>query len=282
MQTDTASAVVPGRYFWELVFDYDNSKNTGDIERKVITEKTRKVRSKEFLSNTFNIHAGFTFKNESRASLTVEGIGEGSTQAEYGYHLELADELVKTTETAEEIDEKTVVEQMYTVTGGSHLSLYELVYVMSGAYQKTGVVSTTTRKEVLVNLKFKIAKRILGLPEILDLFSKTVPKSENTREWKSIRDTIVQSGDQTQEEAFLAFLEVLSGIAPEHANRQEWADIRATCDEITEAWESDKQLLFKKLLLRFSVTAPAADNQREWDAIRSLSNEILGELKQLY
>jgi hypothetical protein len=77
-------------------------------------------------------------------------------------------------------------------------------------------------------------------------------------------------------------VETLGGITPGSSNTVEWAAIRTTCAEVLAAWDTtDKQLLFKKLLERFSVTHPGSENTVEWAAIRALSDNILAGLKEL-
>src|SRR5690349_2049868 len=99
LQQDAVSMIVPGRYFWELLFSFENTGNGPIVETRKVT-RTRTVNSRQFLSNTFKISSGFSFKNKSSISLSFEGLADGSTESEYSFHVELADELVKTSETS--------------------------------------------------------------------------------------------------------------------------------------------------------------------------------------
>lgn len=281
--SQTQTVVANGKYFWELVFNYDNSNNTGEIEHNIKIKKSKRINSKELLTTKLNIKSGFSYKNKSSISLKFEGIDNASSSVEYTYHLDIGRELSRTAETAEEIIEETEVERKYTVGAKGKLSLYRLCYITEGAITKTDIVATLPQEDVIVNLKFTATQQILGLSEILDQFRNTYPGSDNIQEWKTIRNSIIQHSDKPSEEAFRYFIETLKGITPSSDNKSEWSAIRTTCSEILADWEgTEKQLLFKKLLTRFEATIPGSDNKSEWSAIRKVSNSILKSIKQIF
>ena len=277
LKTASNSALAEGRYHWEMIFYYDNSDNTGTIvDRKKIRRK-KTVDSKHFMSNKFRAETGYSFRNKSSLSLKYDGIAEGSTEMEYNFHVDLANELVKTAETADSIEEETEREQEYTVGPGGKLALYQLCYSSDGMSHRTDTISTTPHADVMVELKFTCVKQILGLREMLEQFSHTFPNSSNRPEWNNIRNSIVEYSDRTEEEAFRNLVETLRTIKPYRDNKPEWAEIRKTCEQILHDWDvKGKQVLMHKLAYRFSITKPNRDNKPEWQAIRDLSDEIRG------
>jgi hypothetical protein len=275
-------AIIDGRYFWQLVFNYDNTDNTGDITQKYSFKRVKTVNSRELLSNKFHVNTDFTYKSEASASLKFEGLGEGSANVEYTIHLDTAYELQKTSETSTTIEEESSETREYTVGPGGKLSLYQLHYTTDGVNVEADIFATTPQPDAIVKLKFRAMSRILGLQDILYLFSHTFPERSNKNEWERISSSIVRNSSQPAETQFRLFVETLSGIVPGSSNTREWAGIRNTCEEILSWWDNtDKQLLFKKLISRFSVTVPESENQREWGKIRQLSDEILAGLKEV-
>lgn len=276
------TVIVKGKYYWELIFNYDNSENPGTIEDKSIIKKKKTINSKIFLSTKFNITTQFKFENESSFSLKFDGVGDGSNKIMYSIHIDTSYELVKSSEKSETIEEETEIERTYTVGPHGKLSLYRLCYEMNGVEIKTDIVSTNPEENVFIDLNFSCIKQILGLDIILNLFGNIFPQSSNIREWKRIRDDIIKYSNKSQEEKFKKFIEILNTIVPKKDNKGEWSDIRNTCNEILIEWENiDKQLLFKKILTRFSSIYPRKHNKGEWASIRDLSNKILNGLKQI-
>lgn len=279
----TLSVTSPGRYYWELLFSYDNSNNSGTITDKTTVTKRTRVDSKSFMSNKFNVASGFKYNNETSASVKFEGLGEGSEKSSFSYHLDLAYELVKTSETATSTDTEVKTERNYTVGANSKLNLYRLCYECEGSSIATDIVATQPQNDVRVDLKFVCQKRILGLGDILNLFSHTTPGSSNKVEWENIRNDIVKNSDKDALTQFKAFVANLKTITPGSDNKVEWAAIRQTCQEIQDAWDTtDKQRLFIKLLNRFSATNPGHDNRDEWQRIRDLSNNIISNTSQVF
>lgn len=126
------------------------------------------------------------------------------------------------------------------------------------------------------------AINILGLREIIDQFLNTSPRESNKEEWKKIRENIIKYSTKPDVEVFRSFVDELSKIEPLH-NKDEWNGIRKTCWEIKDEWEeTNKQLLFNKLLTRFESTIPSIHNKEEWDVIRKLSKSILHGVKQTF
>lgn len=284
MNAETKDVKVKGRYYWELLFSYDNSANKNtEITKTIkwITSKT--VNSKEFLSNKFNINAGFSYKNESSATLKFEGEGEGSEKTEFSLHVDSAYELIKTNETNKDVSKTEEQESNFKIGAGDKLAVYRLCYESDGVQQKTFTTATEKRNDTVVYLNFRCGKHICGLGNILNQFAHTDPYWSNREEWGRIRDSIVGSSHLTESAAFHQFVQTLSEITPQNENRDEWAAIRGTCREILNDWDStDKQLLLKKLVLRFSTTKPWVTNKAEWGEIRRVSEDILGNLKELW
>jgi hypothetical protein len=56
MLTQSVQTTARGRYFWELIFSYDNRDNeTSEITRTIRKETDRQVNSRIFMSEKFNL-----------------------------------------------------------------------------------------------------------------------------------------------------------------------------------------------------------------------------------
>lgn len=274
---------VQGKYYWELLFNYDNSDNpAGQITETTKIRRKKTVNSRLFLSNKLNINSGFRYKNTSSVSLRFDGV-TGNSNSDFELHLDLANELVKTSEKAEILEEESEIERTFVIGPGGKLSLYRLCYDSDGVSLKTDTVSTEPTDDVFVELKFTCKWRILGLEEVLSLFRTTVPGSSNTLEWSIIRDHIVQDTDKPSEIRFHNFIKILNTIKPGSDNIAEWNAIRSTCSQLLNDWDATpKQLLLKKLLVRFQGIEPGSDNIAEWARIRALSRDIVKELTEVF
>ncbi|MGD1699350.1 hypothetical protein [Dapis sp. BLCC M229] len=273
-----------GRYYWELLFDIDNSNNNGIIDRTTEIKTVEKINTKDFYSQTLNVKAVFDFKNESSISLKLEEVGQVGKKMEFSIHLEAGMELTKTTENFQEkITEKTEIRK-FSVGPKSKLTMYRLCYVASGIIVKSDIVASNPKdiEDIHVNLTYSLATRLLGLPEMVDLLLEIRPGVDNIEEWKTIREELIRSTGASQDEIFRNLVTTCSKIEPDRDNRSEWENIRTTCSEILSAWDkTETQLLFNKLLTRFSTTHPLEDNRDEWKRIREMSKSILDGMKQV-
>ncbi|MEO0425469.1 MAG: hypothetical protein AAF184_24255 [Pseudomonadota bacterium] len=285
MQTAATDATAKGRYFWELIFSFANEDNDDVatiIKREIEVVTKRSIDSRRFVSSTFSVNSGFSFRKEASASMEFKGVTAGAT-SEFSTHLEVAHEITRTFETQTRIEEERSERQVYHIGPGDTLNLYRLVYSFEGSLVHTNIVATAPREDVEVELGFAIEERILGLNEILDALQSVRPRFDNKGEWSDIRSVIVSARDKSYEEAFRSLVEVLGDTSPRRDNKGEWREIRQTCNEILQAWDStNKHMLLRKLLNRFLVTKPGRDNKKEWAHIRRVSSEILQELRQVF
>lgn len=281
MTTDIAKTTVDGRYFWKLVFDYDNSKENNDITVDYTYEYKTTLDIKEFISRKFGIESGFSYKNKQNASVKFEGLVDVGGSIEYEAHIKTALEFQNTFESAEKIERTDKETRTYKIGAYSKMRLYQLCYTTDGALVSTRTFANDPRPDLVIKLNFSCKKSILGFDEIVEQFSRTFPSEDNKVEWSRIRETILTNLSKPQTVQFKAFVDCLSGISPGRDNIEEWKLIRKTCNEIiTEFDNTNHQLLFNKLLHRFSTTTPGKSNRVEWEAIRNLSNRILKEMKQ--
>ncbi|MEM0990042.1 MAG: hypothetical protein AAGK00_14285 [Pseudomonadota bacterium] len=285
MQTATTNATATGRYFWELIFSFANEDNEDVatiIKREVEIVTTRSIDTRRFVSSTFSIEAGFSFRKESSASMSFKGVQGGNT-TEFSTHLEVAAELTRTFETNTSFEQQKTERQVYHIGPGDTINLYRLVYSFEGSLVRTNIVATEPREDIEVELGFGVEERILGLDEILDVLQSTRPRRDNKGEWDDIRSVIVSARDKSYEEAFRALVEVLAETSPRRDNKGEWREIRETCQELLADWDTtNKHMLLRKLLNRFLITKPRQDNKGEWADIRRVSGEILQDLRQVF
>lgn len=114
MAEDIESVIAEGRYFWELVFSYDTGGNV-EIKHEYKVSRKHVVNYKQFMSTKFNITSGFIYDNKSSASIKFDGVGEGSDNVEFGFHIDTAYELERTSQTDETIDVETEETRDYTI-----------------------------------------------------------------------------------------------------------------------------------------------------------------------
>ncbi|MDX8355803.1 hypothetical protein [Cognatiyoonia sp. IB215182] len=282
LQPVILSNTTRGRYFWQTVFNLDNSGNNASLKRTIEIERRATLTSKSFLTKAFDTKSIFKFGNKTSASLKFKGVGAENT-TEFNMHLELAsrleEKLERTTETYSGYKETHI----YEVGPNSKLALYRLHYESDGVVAETEILSTTKSADVFVDLNFTLEKELLGLEEILLVLRDTKPSQDNVAEWTTVRNSIVSSSHKPYDEAFGDLLDTLESITPGRANTAEWAEIRNTCSEIkTSRGTTDDQLLLRKLLTRFSVTIPGQDNKAEWAKIKEESDRLLSGISQIY
>lgn len=275
-------AVIQGRYYWQLVFHYDNRNNTGTIVREFELVRRQSINVKDFYSRTFRIEEAFKFEQKANFGLkfSIVNIG-GST--DFNLHRETSTELVERSETGQTREETLTDRHRYEVAGGGMLNLYRLVYVSNGVLVPTEIVSTEHSDDIFVDIEFTVTPRLLGFDKIRDQLSTTRPSRDNIVEWDAIRQSIVRYRDQPEQVQFRRLVEALGEIRPGQDNLLEWRQIRGTSAEILASWDYvEKQRLLIKLLEQFRITSPAHDNVREWQEIQRVSSEILGGLVRIF
>src|SRR5262249_34581784 len=151
----------------------------------------------------------FTYKAEGSASLKFEGLGEGSATVGYTIHLDTAYELQKTSETNTTIEEESSEMRSYTIGPGGKASVYQLHYITDGVTVEADIFASTPEPDAVVKLKFGVVTRILGLEDILYLFSHTFPERSNKDEWDRIRSSIVRNASEPLETQFRLFVGTL-------------------------------------------------------------------------
>lgn len=270
-----SNIVLSGKYYWELMFSYDNSENVGTILHKFKITKKRVISTKYVLNKVLNVKNNYRFGHKSSTSISLSKVVDVNGSVDFSIHREVSKELSVKVETGEELVEETIIEQVYEIGPKSKLKLYRLCYEMDGVIVKTDIVSSSPMEDAYVELHFDMSNRILGLQEILEHLSTIRPREDNKLEWKAIRDSIIRHSDDSMETQFRSLLEILSGTTPGHDNKVEWGEIRRTCLEIIEEWDDgEKQLFLVKLLRRFESIFPGRDNKEEWASIRSESRRI--------
>lgn len=270
-----------GKYYWQLVFDYDNSNNSGSIDEEFVIKENKVVDKKEFLKKKLNIQHNYTFNSQTSFSIKyVESVLESNLNSTntYNVHDAIAKEYETISDTNERHEYETIHKKKYTIGPHSKLQLYMLCYETDGATVKTGIVSTSPNKNYNIIIKFNVTMYILGLNELESRLMNTFPGIDNISEWRRIRDVIIQNSTKPDEQRFLELVKVMNQTHPGSSNRVEWNDIRGTCNEILQEWSTEKQLLFIKLLKRLSTIHPSVDNKKEWGEIRSVVDNILNHL----
>ena len=274
--TETIS--VKGKYYWELVFNYDNSQNSGTLTEEIMIRETKEIDKKQFLKNVVKVSSGFSFKSTNGFSVNYMG-STANKQLEYGFHVEASYEFERQSETSEKYTYERIHKRIWNIGPNSKLRLYRLCYQMDGALIKSDIVSTSTDVEITVDINYQITKRLLGFTDIEHQLLNTRPGRDNKGEWDNIRNSIISASAYEDLTRFNKLVGTLSTITPSNDNKSEWASIRSTCGQILNEWNAlDKQDLLIKLLKQFSVTVPGSSNTAEWANIRNVSNTILNAL----
>jgi hypothetical protein len=277
MKSDAYQALIPGKYYWQLLF---HQKNDHDVRfsGKYKFKTKSAINPNVFLSNVFGIETCYSYKGMLSISLRYD---KESVPSSHGYslHNELAFELIERFGKSDFINRTRLAEAEYKIDTHGELSMYILCFESDGMLMYSQITNSEKHPVELIGLRFICTKRILGLEELLDVFVHTEPTETNLVEWGAIRDNIVRFSDLSDERRFRFFVETLSTICPQKHNIVEWERIRITCNEILNVWaEPDKQVLLKKLLIRFSTTIPKEHNQLEWDQIRNMCNALLQDV----
>lgn len=272
------SVNLTGRYYWELVFSYDNTNNSGTIVDQFTYQKETKIDTTTFRQSTIKRNEIWDYSNKTNFKISWKVINV-STDLNYSYHLEASKELVeKFTEnivtTTSESRTRT-----YTIGAGSKLNLYRLVYSTVGMTIKTDIFSTVPLPANQIIIQYTVQESILGFDKLSSTLLNTFPGRDNKAEWATIRNSIISSSHKDEIEQFRDLVKTMSGISPGRDNKAEWANIRVTCNEILSDWDSyTKQRLLNKLLFRLSSTRPGSRNCAEWATIRKATTEILNNL----
>lgn len=271
-----------GRYYWELLFSYDNSQNSGDIVEQFNYSKETTVDTENFRQSTIYRNEVWEQNGQFNVGITWNII-DISPDVSYSYHLQASQELVETfRENVSTITSETR-QQTYTIGAGSKLDVYRLVYTTTGMTIKTDVFSTSPLPQSNVTIQYNVDETILGFNELAWTLINTYPGRDNKEEWDRVRDALVQNAHRDEIAQFSALVETLRTIYPRGSNQWEWEAIRATSNEIVADWDAySKQKLLNKLLTRLSSIYPGRDNRSEWEAIRYTTSNILNTLSVTY
>lgn len=274
---------VTGRYYWELLFNLDNSKNKASITLKESYEYIKKINYKNFLKNTNNIKAEYTYENKIAASLEFLR-AKASSEISHSFHIEMSNELIVGFEKCEEITEKKKVDKEFIIGPRSTLKVYRLVYEAAGQIFKSDIISSEPEPEVIIDLDFLYKTYLPGFDKLVNVLVNTRPGKDNIKEWEKIRDNIIEYSDvKSNNIRFHELLKVLSITTPSRDNRLEWSSIRETCNQILSSWDTsdDKIPFLKKLTARLATITPGSSNKIEWAKIREVSNIINSNIKHL-
>lgn len=281
MHSKKTPITVSGQYYWEVIFSYDNRQNKqSEIRRQVELEVIKEINSRNFFSSNLKLSSGFTFKNETSASVKFDEVTVGS-KTEYTFHIEAALALEKISETTTNIQNRSLVKENFVVKPGDSLVAYQLCYSSDGTFLRTAttkVQSLETPKPEGIGLKlaFTANQRLLGYRTFTDTLLQIRPRHDNIAEWNAIREIIIESKTNDEFEAFYKLVKQLSETNPGRDNKEEWSGIRVTCNQIlADRGVDNTQKLFLKLLTRLATVFPGRDNREEWSKIREKSQELL-------
>jgi hypothetical protein len=276
VKTINGTAIVPGYYYWRLLFNYDNTGNSQAINYKMTIAITKTFTTKSFVKETFSLTSGWKYNSSSSVNLKYKDNSTGSSSS-YEYHTEMARTLEESYEATASTSTTSTYEANFPVGAGCKLSAYQLVFTSSFGTYATPTVVTNPEAVPNVNMEFGFTEEIMGLEDMLDgVLLHTIPGSQNTAEWASIRNNIIANSIYDDHTRLYNLLLLLKTITPGKANKAEWASIRSICTSIINNWNTEnRNKLFRQLLQQFSITKPGKDNTVEWQKIREKADSIL-------
>ncbi len=283
MKSTIGTITVMGTYYWELVFDYDNTGNSATFIHKHTIVESKKFHSRAFAKEKFNLTSGY--KLEAKTSVDLKFLkSSGSGSLSYSFHSELATELEKTYEETLDYEYTSTIEKTYNIGPGSKATLYQLMFKSDFGTYATRTISTFPKPVEYVYLDFELNEEILGLEDMLDnVLLTTSPGRGNIGEWAEIRDNIVRYSSYDDHTRLYQLLSTLKTISPSRDNILEWAAIRTTSTEILNNWNTiNRNSLYRQLLARFRDTNPWRDNTLEWANIRAEATSIYNTTIQIW
>ncbi|KAG6872773.1 hypothetical protein C0995_006693 [Termitomyces sp. Mi166 len=191
---------ITGRYTWELVFDYDNSGNSGEI-----THSYEFIRSGSYSSTTFNE----TVSSEARklaesGSIQLEtGASYGPVSASVAVGYETSNEVNTMLENTTSVQSEQTVSwsvketREYTVGSYSRLILYQRNFYGPGMRVQESAFRTTSvplpademEEEVLINLELEPKIFISGMTVVYADRASDAP-GDRVRDWFGGSDDI--------------------------------------------------------------------------------------------
>jgi hypothetical protein len=272
---------VPGRYYWEPLFRYNNTSNGAEVEEVRTVRRKTVVRTRDMVRTSTTIKEVWDFKSEASVKFKYLGADIGG-KINVDYHSEVAREVETIRETNVDTEEEVTIQRTFRVPAGANLTVYRLMFESPAGIVETELLSTEPDPEIQVRLRFGIERSIPGLQEVLHVLQQIHPGEHNIVEWETIRNSIVSSSTLTDDEQFRQLVETLGRTSPSRSNITEWRAIRATCAEILSDWDAFvRPALFHKLLRRFLATHPRRDNQGEWAAIRGVSDQVIQNSRRI-
>ncbi|KAI0262621.1 hypothetical protein BC834DRAFT_890984 [Gloeopeniophorella convolvens] len=183
---------VAGKFIWELVFDYDNSGNSGEIEHKYSVTIAESYNSSDFLKTISQTTQKLTQSHEVSAEAGVS-YGPASASLKYSYNntKEVSDMLERTTsrQVDQKFDRTSTETRTYKVGAKSRLALYQRSFVAPGMRVQKETYRTTSKpligselvEEVPLEFTLRPVRWLVGLDVVYTSNTSSAP-SDRVRE----------------------------------------------------------------------------------------------------
>ncbi|KAI0091202.1 hypothetical protein BDY19DRAFT_689153 [Irpex rosettiformis] len=159
MSDQTYQATIEGTISWDLIFNYDNSTNSGTIREK-LTITTTKVLEYTTFKQSFNetIRKELEESHTGRVGASYEGVTAKLLEASTDISTEIADTLRETTSTMfkSNYSKTTTYERDVTVGPYSKLSLYQQRFSAPGLNVLGSAVSTNPPPSQTVTIQYVV------------------------------------------------------------------------------------------------------------------------------
>jgi len=150
MAPEKYTVQVEGRIFWKLVFEYDNTDNSGEIRQEISTDIVKSYKSSTFREDVSKVTHSYLEKigvsTEAGASY---GPVSAKVSASYENSKEINDLMETTTRSQTEttVESKVTIKRSYTVGPHSKLSLFQQYFSSPGVELAADVFSTKPGKD---------------------------------------------------------------------------------------------------------------------------------------
>lgn len=279
--SDNGYMTVTGRYYWRLVFSYDNTGQDVSVTKTITINKSKKLDIRSFISSTSKSFSRSDGNIDLGAKLNFNFI-TASNNANYSIHRTHAIDLVNNSNNHSVLEESSSTTTTITIRPNSKYELYQLVYDSLGVQVVTDIESSTPRPDVFVNMTFSVDSTIPGLDEFFSTLLTIDDMDENKSEWKRLHISLIEHSHRSDLLRLDQFVKLLTEISPQNANIDEFTEIRRTATQILSDWDKfSKTKLFEKLLTHFQTVEPLISNRPQWKRIRELSSRILNQLKRM-
>lgn len=165
------------------------------------------------------------------------------------------------------------------VQPGQSLTLYQVGISMNGARLSSGFYNYRPEAPTLT-LPARLSLNFGAVVPLLRQLGDTRPRHDNMREWDRIRAQYFWAQNQPVDSQVRGMLGLFRNIHPGSDNTEEWRHIRETSAQILETDQTYCHHTVRFFCDMLRGIHPRSDNKEEWARIRDKSNQCLLDLSR--